>query len=270
MCEINKSNEGKPGLVYILLDPLHHGVVKIGMSTRPAKVRAAELDNTSVALPFEVFAAVYTKDYELLEKTVHNHLDLMNKRVRPNREFFYLSPEVALEVLLVQARLVPDAVVIKYDEDENPIQIYPIIPEDTQPKKKKKKAKRDTDGRFSFESIGIKTGEFITFIPTGEKLEVYDDDQDPAGKKNSIKTPSGQYFSLSGYALAFMPDNKRKPSDKEGNEEGKRASYQGPRYFSYKGVKLSIIQDRVIDKGMTLEEVLKQESNKTKNNGERN
>lgn len=67
---------------------------------------------------------------------------------------------------------------------------------------------------FTFNMVGIKPGEQLTFIPTGEKVTV-------AGDK-TIEY-AGRMYSLSGFTREFMPIEKRVPS----------GAYQGPIYFSY-------------------------------------
>ena len=53
----------EPGYVYILTNPsFREDWVKIGKSSRPVDVRSKELDNTSVPLPFEIFATMKTTD----------------------------------------------------------------------------------------------------------------------------------------------------------------------------------------------------------------
>jgi len=73
---------------------------------------------------------------------------------------------------------------------------------------------------FSFDMVGIKLGEQLTFIPTGEKVTVI-------GKK-TIEY-AGRIYSLSGFTREFMPVEKRAPS----------GAYQGPKYFLYNGKTLA-------------------------------
>ena len=59
----------KAGYVYILTNPsFRKDWVKIGKTRRPVNVRSAELDNTAVPLPFEVYATIKTEQYEKLKK----------------------------------------------------------------------------------------------------------------------------------------------------------------------------------------------------------
>lgn len=93
-----KSQES--GYVYILTNPsFKEDWIKIGKSSRPVDVRSKELDNTAVPLPFEIFATIKTTKYNEVEKIVHKTIDrLTNLRIRQNREFFNVAPQVALDV----------------------------------------------------------------------------------------------------------------------------------------------------------------------------
>ena len=64
---------------------------------RPVDVRSKELDNTAVPLPFEIFATMKTCKYNEVEKLVHKTIDcLTDLRIRQNREFFNVAPQVYL------------------------------------------------------------------------------------------------------------------------------------------------------------------------------
>ena len=87
----------EPGYVYILTNPsFREDWIKIGKSSRPVDVRIKELDNTSVPLPFEIFATMKTAKYNEAEKLVHRYIErFTNLRIRNNREFFNVKPEEA-------------------------------------------------------------------------------------------------------------------------------------------------------------------------------
>src|SRR5574344_1654155 len=86
--------------------------VKIGKSSRPVDIRSKELDNTAVPLPFEIYATLRTSKYEEVEKLVHKTIDrLTDLRIRQNREFFNIQPQVALDILKDIATTIDDAVV---------------------------------------------------------------------------------------------------------------------------------------------------------------
>jgi len=66
-----------PGYVYILTNPsFREDWVKIGKSSRPVNVRSKELDNTSVPLPFEIFATMKTAKYNAAPPTEVKEKDL--------------------------------------------------------------------------------------------------------------------------------------------------------------------------------------------------
>ena len=89
-----------PGYVYILTNPsFREDWVKIGKSNRPVDIRSKELDNTAVPLPFEIFATMQTVKFNEVEKLVHKTIDrLTDLRIRQNREFFNVPPQVALDI----------------------------------------------------------------------------------------------------------------------------------------------------------------------------
>ena len=108
--------EKHPGYVYILTNPsFREDWVKIGKSSRPVDVRSKELDNTAVPLPFEIFATLKTIKYNEVEKLVHKTIDrLTDLRIRQNREFFNVRPDVALDILKDIASTLDDAEIETY------------------------------------------------------------------------------------------------------------------------------------------------------------
>lgn len=105
-----EAKEGE-GYVYILTNPsFKENWVKIGYSARPVDVRSKELDNTAVPLPFEIYATLKTKKYIQAEKLVHRYIErFTNLRVRDKREFFMISPDVALSIFHDVSLLLDDA-----------------------------------------------------------------------------------------------------------------------------------------------------------------
>ena len=205
-----KSQE--PGYVYILTNPsFREDWVKIGKSSRPVDVRSKELDNTAVPLPFEIFATMKTVKYNEVEKLVHKNIDrLTDLRIRQNREFFNVPPQVALDILYDIAKIIDDAVVTVYEENKP-------IEEDCIQDNTKNEAKREVKrARFKFSMCGIKIGEQVTFIPTGVTAKVASDD--------SIEY-EGRIYKLSPFVGTFMPEELRNTS----------GAYQGAKYFSYQG-----------------------------------
>jgi hypothetical protein len=73
-------------------------------------VHSKELDNTAVPLPFEIYATLKTSKYEKVEKLIHKTIDrLTDLRIRQNREFFNVQPQVALDILKDTATTIDDA-----------------------------------------------------------------------------------------------------------------------------------------------------------------
>lgn len=215
------------GYVYILTNPsFREDWVKIGKSSRPVDVRSKELDNTAVPLPFEIFATMKTEKYDRVERLVHKTIDrLTDLRIRQNREFFNVSPQVALDIFKDIAQTIDDAEVVEY-KDNKPI-IPEVAPNDVPTHEgedgHEKVARR---APFKFSMIGIKIGETIKFDPTGIEVKVATD--------NSVEY-EGRIYKLSPFVGTFMPEDMRIPSN----------TYQGPKYFSYKGKVLNDIRSEV-------------------------
>ncbi len=100
----------EPGYVYILTNPsFREDWVKIG-KTKNMEERLKALDNTSVPLPFEVFATLKTTKFNEAEKLVHRYIErFTNLRIRDKREFFNVKPEDALEIFKDVALVLEDA-----------------------------------------------------------------------------------------------------------------------------------------------------------------
>ncbi|MBQ1563991.1 GIY-YIG nuclease family protein [Candidatus Saccharibacteria bacterium] len=102
------------GYVYILVNPVMPGIIKIGF-TKDIKRRLRDLDTTGVPQPYEPYFSVKTKKYQLLEKVIHRELDkLTDSRLRNNREFFKMDPDVARDLLLNVSQLLDDAEIDDY------------------------------------------------------------------------------------------------------------------------------------------------------------
>ena len=201
-------DETKQGYVYILTNPsFKEDWVKIGKSSRSVDVRSKELDNTAVPLPFEIFATMKTCKYNEVEKLVHKTIDrLTDLRIRQNREFFNVAPQVALDIFKDIASAIDDAEIVLYENN------IPVVHKEDE-KKEKREIKR---GRFKFSMVNIPIGSTLTFIPTGIEVKVAGDDQ--------IEY-EGRIYKLSPFVGTFMPEDKRNAS----------GAYQGSKYFSFKG-----------------------------------
>ena len=144
-----------PGFVYILTNPsFREDWVKIGKSARAVDVRSKELDNTAVPLPFEIFATMQTTKFNEVEKLVHKTIDrLTDLRIRQNREFFNVAPQVALDIFKDIAQTIDDAIITRY-EGNLPI-IGSGLPSNESSKHTVKR------GRFKFSMVGIKIGQIF-------------------------------------------------------------------------------------------------------------
>lgn len=85
------------GYIYVLSNPSHPGLLKIGFTSNSVKERAVELSSTGVPLPFDVEFYHLSDEVEAVEKLIHAEL----KELRPNasREFFQVKLEKAIEVI---------------------------------------------------------------------------------------------------------------------------------------------------------------------------
>ncbi|WP_302997090.1 GIY-YIG nuclease family protein [Turicimonas muris] len=206
--------DNSTGFVYILTNPaFREDWIKIGRSSRRVDVRSKELDNTAVPLPFQIFATLQTSKYIEVEKLIHSMIDgLTSLRIRTNREFFNIKPEVALGFFHKVAETIDDAVVKQY-KDNLPIGNENLMTD----KRNKKKGHRRS--RFKFSMVGIMPGEWVVFEPTKKRVKVVDD---------SKVRFEGKEYTLSRFASEFMPKEAQNSS----------GVYQGTRYFSYRGKNL--------------------------------
>ena len=204
-------NKDDIGYVYILTNPsFREDWVKIGKSSRPVDVRSKELDNTAVPLPFEIFATMKTVKYNEVEKLVHKTIDrLTDLRIRQNREFFNVAPQIALDIFKDIAQTIDDAVVTEYEDNKPKVSSLASRLQN----KPEKEYKRP---RFKFSMVGIKVGEMVTFVPTGVEVKVASD--------NTIEY-EGRIYKLSPFVGTFLPLEKQNSS----------GAYQGAKFFSYKG-----------------------------------
>lgn len=215
------------GYVYILTnDSFREDWVKIGKSSRPVDVRSKELDNTAVPLPFNIYATLQTSKYHEVEKLVHSMIDeLTDLRIRQNREFFNVAPEMALSIFQRVATLIDDAVIRTY-ENNKVVRVYrkgETIPIDVtgghKPPVKRSK-------HFTFDMVGIPIGSELTFTPAGITVVV--------ATPNKIEY-DGRAYSLSAFVGTFMPVEKQNSS----------CSYNPTKYFTYKGETLAAMHDRI-------------------------
>lgn len=88
------------GIVYLLINPVMPGLVKIGMTTQEdIDKRMKELYTTGVPVPFECKFACKVKksDCHKIEKALHKAFN--PQRINQNREFFRINVEQAQAIL---------------------------------------------------------------------------------------------------------------------------------------------------------------------------
>ena len=88
-------------------------------------------------------------------KTIDRLTDL---RIRQNREFFNVAPQIALDIFRDIALTVDDAIVLEYHDNK------PILPTSPAPPPSDDTPKAPRRGRFKFSMVGIKIGELVTFL----------------------------------------------------------------------------------------------------------
>ena len=138
--------KSKVGYVYILTNPAMPGIIKIGYTNDIGR-RLRDLDTTGVPQPYEPFFSVKTSKYELLEKVIHRELDkLTDTRLRTNREFFKMEPDMARDLLLNISRLLDDSEV----EDYGNVAVADTLNEDG--------SVRPVSGKTTFAMLGIPVG----------------------------------------------------------------------------------------------------------------
>jgi hypothetical protein len=208
------ANNNTPGYVYIFTnDSFRDDWVKIGKTTN-LKERLKTLFNTSLPLPFKIYATLQTSKYDKVERIIHKQIDrLSDLRINQNREFFNVHPSQALDIFIDQAQLLDDAVIMKYKDNEPSELVYPPCPQmppnDEQVKLPQRKP-------FEFSMVGLNVGDTVIFDALQLPVKV-------AGK-NKVEH-EGRLWSLSAFCGTYLPEKM----------QNKSGAYQGPKYFSYGG-----------------------------------
>ena len=158
--------------------------------------------------------------YDVVEKKIHKAIDrLTDLRIRQNREFFNIKPELALEIFKDEAMILDDAIITMYENNQ------PIVPKPNTPPQPTKPVVPHRP-RFKFSMVNIPIDAELVFVPTGYKVKVASDDQ---------VEYEGRIYKLSPFVGTFMPAEKRNTS----------GAYQGPKFFTFKGEILDDIRKRI-------------------------
>ena len=94
-------NNARAGYLYVTATKAMPGMTKIGVTRRlNPLVRIQELSSASVAWPFVCYGLVFCDDAFDLETRVHAYFDKKRvKKENKHKEFFYISPKEAIDVL---------------------------------------------------------------------------------------------------------------------------------------------------------------------------
>jgi len=194
--------------VYILTNEAMPGYIKIGLTENLVSERVVQLDNTSVALPFQCYYAARVDDNRRIERALHTAFG--DFRVRPNREFFKMDPykvKAILEVLALED-VTPKNELVATAEDAQALRTVGI------------KA-----GRFRFSSAGIPIGAALNFVKDLNLTATVEEDSWVvfAGEKHSLTTAALEALKKCGYNWS---------------------SVQGPEYWLYNGESVGSLRAR--------------------------
>lgn len=200
------------GYVYVLTNPsFRDDWVKIGKSSRLPEVRGRELYNTAVPLPYEIYATLQTEKFNEAERMIHRSIDrISDLRINKGREFFNIAPEAAYEILFDIKELLGDEAILELKGDNVEV-----------PKNELAGTKRKVSQRFDFYSKGLKNGDIITFI----------------GDESITAVVTGERHVLFENEQWLLSPLVRELYTRLGNVYASGA-YQGPAYFTFKGIKL--------------------------------
>lgn len=213
------------GVIYILTNPSFREYVKIGYADN-IDARLQQL-NRSECIPyaFRVYAT-YEVDERLKDLRVHEMIDRINPNLRSIetvdgkkrvREFYIMPPEDAYLIFKTIAEI---------SGQMDRLHLYVMNEEQREAEETAQEVEEESRERktpFSFDMVGIKTGEKVVFscrgnVHSGEEFEVYD--------KKSIMV-DGKPRSLSSVATELT-------CSKHG--------VAGPMYFKYNGKWLNEIR----------------------------
>ena len=86
------------GWLYVISSPSLPNMCKVGCTRRlNPTIRVKELSSSSLPYAFRTHGFVFSDNCFELETQMHHYFD--DKRVAPDREFFYISPQEAIGVL---------------------------------------------------------------------------------------------------------------------------------------------------------------------------
>ena len=89
------------GFIYIMSNPAHSDLLKIGQTSKDPLVRRKDLSSTGVPEEFVIDYQALSSDYEALEKKIHRKLS--DVRLSKGKEFFKISVPEAINITREEA-----------------------------------------------------------------------------------------------------------------------------------------------------------------------
>lgn len=220
--------------VYLLTNTVLNGEwVKIGCCKFRPNADSQFIKQTDLPLPYDIRAVLETpKAKEVMNMIVRQAA--ISKPLQPgqNQTFINLPLKDVVELMKGIASILDITIVfyhnnipINHEEDD----------EATDEEQTDDEQQKQRKPRFRFSMVGIHVGEYVTFDPTGEKVIVISD------QKISYR---GRNYRLSTFTKLFVTADLRTNSD----------SYQGAKYFSYKGKTLFDLRKEKEEKNLLLEQ----------------
>lgn len=216
------ANTEKKGVIYILQNPAFKEYVKIGYAHDIEK-RLRQLNRSeTIPFAFRVYA-IYEVKSALTDMELHKLIDNLNPDLRTIetfdgkkrvKEFYAMSPEDAYSILESIAKISGTINCLKRLTPEGHEILDDEIANDV-----KENARR---GPFRFSEVGIKIGEKIVYIEDASIQPVVVDDRHIEWNK--------QTTSLSALAQQL---------------KGFTHPVQGTLWFTYNGVKLTELRDKI-------------------------
>lgn len=216
------ANTEKKGVIYILQNPAFKEYVKIGYAHDIEK-RLRQLNRSeTIPFAFRVYA-IYEVKSALTDMELHKLIDNLNPDLRTIetfdgkkrvKEFYAMSPEDAYSILESIAKISGTIDCLKRLTPEG----HEIL-DDEIANEVKENARR---GPFRFSEVGIKIGEKIVYIEDASIQPVVVDDRHIEWNK--------QTTSLSALAQQL---------------KGFTHPVQGTLWFTYNGVKLTELRDKI-------------------------
>lgn len=208
------------GYIYIVTNPVMNGYIKIGYAKDVAR-RIKEF-NTSSIKDYEPYAIYQVASYQS-DKCIHGIIELLNPRLKVNgKEFFRMEPEEAYKLLEYIAKITgTEDLLYLCEKGRLPeLKTEPVMQEEMEEVKaiKVDEVAKSRKSSFSFEDIGLKSGDIIVSIIDNNIRAVVSD--------NNKIIMGGEPYSLSGAVRKIMTDK---------GSANKSGAYQGPAYWSYEG-----------------------------------